>query len=186
MWHKGRDECEDRRWYKKLTSFCEQDWNPWPCEPKSASVALFFDVVYLWKPSQGQLLACFYHVWLYLRGTPVTYRYPWRSNICRNHVENECAVLSSRHTWQHNDLENVVRGTWCAREQLLIPNCCDPRILIHNTQHCNKICIFVTCKSTKLFYYIVTCRVVRVTKWWVLVRMIGFISTLVTISHNHI
>jgi hypothetical protein len=33
---------------------------------------------------------------------------------------------------------------------------------------------------------IVTCRVVRATKMTVLVRMIGFISTLVTISLNHI
>jgi hypothetical protein len=35
-------------------------------------------------------------------------------------------------------------------------------------------------------YFTVTCKVVRVTKWRVLFRMIGFIGTFVTISVNHI
>jgi hypothetical protein len=38
---------------------------------------------------------------------------------------------------------------------------------------------------SKIRFNIVTCRMVRVTKWRVLVRMTGFISSLVTHSFNH-
>jgi hypothetical protein len=124
MWHKYIDEYEDWQCYKKLTSVVWTGLEPmvmWTKIHKHRSVL----VVHMWKPSQGRLLAYFYHVWIYLRGTLVAYRYTWRSNICRNHVEDKRAVLRSGRTWQFNDLENVARGTWFSWDQVLIANCSD-------------------------------------------------------------